>query len=207
MLFHSLRSASWKGFRISYGRVYLQPSRNRDWREWAELRAESRDFLTPWEPTWSFDSLTRGAYRQRVRQSAQDWREGASFGFLIFRAEGHILLGGLTLTNVRRGVAQTASLGYWIGERYARQGFMTEALGAALEFAFDQLTLHRVEAACLPNNDASRGLLEKVGFSREGHARGYLRINGVWQDHLLYAILRDDWKVRKMRRKEASLQV
>ena len=151
--------------------------------------------------------MTRGAYRQRVRQAAQDWRDGASFGFLIFRTEGHILLGGLTLTNVRRGVAQTASLGYWIGERYARQGFMTEALGAALEFAFDQLTLHRIEAACLPSNDASRGLLEKVGFSREGHARGYLRINGAWQDHLLYGMLRDDWKVRKMRRKETSLHV
>ena len=101
-------------------------------------------------------------------------------------------MGGVTLSNVRRGVAQAASVGYWIGERFARQGYMTEAVLAVVEFAFEELGLHRVEAACLPENDASRSLLLKVGFRQEGYARQYLRINGKWQDHLLFEMLRDD---------------
>ena len=105
-----------------------------------------------------------------------------------------MLLGGVTLSNLRRGVAQTASLGYWIGGRYARQGFMTEALSGVLEFSFGELGLHRVEAACLPTNIASRGLLLRMGFREEGYARKFLRINGQWQDHVLFAILREEWR-------------
>ncbi|HEY5598974.1 MAG TPA: GNAT family protein, partial [Kiloniellales bacterium] len=168
------------------------PPVQRDWREWAALRAESREFLVPWEPTWPYDALTRGAFRRRLKIYKSEARQGSSFSFLVFRRADDVLLGGVTLSNLRRGVAQAGSLGYWIGESYARQGYMTEALAAVLNFAFVRLGLHRVEAACLPDNLASRALLLKCGFAEEGYAREYLRINGRWQDHLLFAILRRD---------------
>ena len=116
--------------------------------------------------------------------------------FLVFRAEDEALIGGLSLSNMRRGVAQSANLGYWVGAPHARQGYMTEALRTGLGYAFDQLKLHRLEAACLPSNEASRRLLAKLGFTEEGRARAYLRINGRWQDHLIYALLAEDWAQR-----------
>ena len=93
---------------------------------------------------------------------------------------------------MRRGVAQAGSIGYWIGQPFARNGYMTAAVRALIPFSFTTLRLHRLEAACIPDNAASIALLEKTGFRREGYAREYLCINGTWADHLLYARLRDD---------------
>jgi len=177
---------------LEYGRVRLRPPRRGDWRAWTRLRGQSRAFLEPWEPSWPVDALTRGAFRRRLRQHLFEQESGLGYSFLIFRREDGVLLGGITISNLRRGVAQSANLGYWIGQPYARQGYMAEALSAVLDFAFERLDLHRVEAACLPGNAASQGLLRKVGFSEEGYARRYLRINGQWQDHVLFAILRED---------------
>ena len=165
-----------------------------DYAEWAALRDASRGFLAPWEPTWPADDLTRAAFRRRLRRYAEDQRSDQSYAFFIFRSSDQVLLGGLTLANVRRGVAQAGSLGYWIGEPYARRGHMSAAVRALLPFAFGALGLHRVEAACIPSNVASIRLLEKSGFAREGYAREYLCINGIWQDHLLYARLKDDFR-------------
>ncbi len=194
MLFRQWRDSSAQHPRLEGRRVYLRPPAHRDWRAWADLRGESRDFLTPWEPTWAYDALTRKAYRRRLRAYRAELRQGTSYSFLVFRSEDDALLGGVTLSNVRRGVAQCASLGYWSGARYSRQGYMTESLAVALKFALGNLGLHRVEAACLPANTASRALLLKSGFREEGHAREYLRIDGRWQDHLLFGILRADVK-------------
>lgn len=180
--------------RLDGPKCHIRPPMPRDWREWAHVRGLSHDFLKPWEPTWPVDALTRATFGRRLRRQAQDWREDEGYSFLVFRNEDERLVGGLALTNVRRGVAQVATLGYWIGEPYARQGFMSGAVKLALEFAFTQLSLHRVEAACLPTNQASRGVLEKTGFTQEGYARGYLRIDGTWRDHVLYAVLRDEWQ-------------
>jgi ribosomal-protein-alanine N-acetyltransferase len=166
--------------------VELRAPTMADYAAWAELRARSREFLTPWEPTWPADDLTRGAFRRRLRRYADDQRADLAYAFLLFRAPDNALLGGLTLANVRRGVAQAATLGYWMGAPYAGQGYMTAALQAVLPFAYGALRLHRVEAACIPTNKASIRLLEKTGFQREGLAREYLCINGVWQDHLLF---------------------
>jgi ribosomal-protein-alanine N-acetyltransferase len=163
-----------------------------DFPAWAALREESRSFLTPWEPTWPLDDLTRSSFRRRIRRYIQDIREDSAYPFFIFRTDDNAFLGGITLSNVRRGVTQSTSLGYWIGETYSRQGLMTAAVSAMVPFVFDQLRLHRLEAACLPSNAASIRLLENVGFAREGFARRYLRINGVWQDHFLYAMLSED---------------
>lgn len=178
--------------RLASQRVYLRPPEDRDWRPWADLRAVSREFLMPWEPTWPADALTRDAYRRRLRRYGMDWREDSGYSFFIFRTGDNALLGGVTLGNVRRGVAQSGTLGYWIGLPYARQGYMVEALRAVLSFAFQTLQFHRLEAACLPSNTASQAVLCKLGFKEEGYARKYLRINGEWCDHILFALLAED---------------
>jgi ribosomal-protein-alanine N-acetyltransferase len=172
--------------------VTLRVPQGGDYAEWAALRESSRDFLVPWEPTWPADDLTRGAFRRRLKRYAEDLRNDLAYAFLIFRSEDNALVGGLTLANIRRGVAQAGSIGYWTGAPFARKGHMTAAMRALVPFCFGTLRLHRLEAACIPDNTASVRLLEKTGFQREGYARNYLCINGVWQDHLLYARLKDD---------------
>ena len=170
--------------------VSLRTPQATDHAEWAALREQSREFLTPWEPTWPADDLSRGAFRRRIRRYTEDLRTDQSYAFLIFRSADGRLVGGLTLANVRRGVAQAGSLGYWMGLPYVRQGYMTAAVRAVIPFAFGTLRLHRLEAACIPSNTASIRLLENTGFVREGYAREYLCINGIWQDHLLYGRLK-----------------
>jgi ribosomal-protein-alanine N-acetyltransferase len=172
--------------------VVLRVPQPSDFAEWATLRAASRDFLTPWEPTWPADDLTRTSFRRRIKRYAEDQRSDIAYAFFVLRKSDNALVGGLTLANVRRGCAQAASLGYWMGAPHARQGFMTAAVNAVIPFAFGTLRLHRIEAACIPGNIASIRLLEKTGFLREGFARQYLCIDGVWQDHLLYARLKSD---------------
>jgi len=172
--------------------VFLRTPGLSDYPAWAELRAESRAFLTPWEPTWPSDDLTRAAFRRRVRRYLTEIRDDHAYPFFIFRQPEGILVGGITLSNVTRGMTQTATLGYWMGQRYAGHGLMTRAVRAIVPFAFGALHLHRLEAACLPHNRPSMRLLENVGFQREGLARGLVCINGRWQDHIVFALLSDD---------------
>jgi [ribosomal protein S5]-alanine N-acetyltransferase len=172
--------------------VYLRAPQMGDFPEWAALREASRGFLAPWEPTWPADDLTRAAFRRRLKRYSEDLRSDQAYPFFVFRKEDNALVGGLTLANIRRGVAQAGSLGYWMGERYAGRGYMTAAVNALVPFAFATLRLHRLEAACIPSNQASIRLLEKTGFTREGFACSYLCINGTWQDHLLYGLVRDE---------------
>jgi [ribosomal protein S5]-alanine N-acetyltransferase len=171
--------------------IYLRHPLPGDFEAWSRLRAVSRAFLEPWEPVWPSDDLTRAAFRRRLRRYQRDIREDAAYPFLVFDG-GNRLLGGCTLSNVRRGVAQAASLGYWAGEPFKGRGVMTRAVRALLPHAFDELRLHRIEAACLPSNEPSKRLLRRCGFTEEGYARAYLRINGAWQDHVLFAILSND---------------
>ncbi|MEQ1651812.1 MAG: GNAT family protein [Hyphomicrobium sp.] len=172
--------------------LILRPPAVADYTAWAELRALSRSHLTRWEPAWSRDDLSRQMYRRRLRAYAKDVRDDMGYSFFICDAATEALVGGITLSNVRRGSAQTASVGYWIGKPYAGQGRMKEAVKTVLPFAFRSLRLHRIEAACMPSNEASIRVLEQSGFAREGLARSYLKINGQWEDHLLFAKLNDD---------------
>jgi [ribosomal protein S5]-alanine N-acetyltransferase len=172
--------------------VVLRPPQMSDYPEWAALREASREFLTPWEPTWPADDLTRASFRRRIRRYFEDQRGDLAYPFFIFRRNDDALLGGLTLANVRRGCAQACTLGYWMGRDYAQRGHMTAAVRGVIPFAFGTLRLHRIEAACIPANTASIRLLERTGFQREGFARQYLCINGLWQDHLLFARLQGD---------------
>ena len=192
-LFRSL-SGNAGSVRLEGARTFLRPPGERDWRAYAEVRAASRKFLEPWEPTWPSDALSREAFHRRLNRYASDWRNDTGYSMFVFGQESGVLLGGISLSNVRRGVAQTGTLGYWIGEAYAGQGLMREALGLLLGFCFKDLALHRVEAACLPSNAASRGLLMASGFSEDGFARKYLKIRGVWHDHLLFSLLAEDFK-------------
>lgn len=171
--------------------VYLRPPEMRDFEGWAGLRERSRAFLTPWEPTWPGDDLTRSSFRRRLRRQLQEIESNEAYPFLVFR-DDDLLVGGLTLGQIKRGVVQAATLGYWIGAPYAGMGLMSRAVRAVIGFAFATLRLHRIEASCLPHNVPSIRLLERMGFAREGYARAYLRINGVWEDHLLYALLESD---------------
>ncbi len=176
---------------LKNGKVMLRAPEASDYESWAGLRLASRDFLVPWEPQWPSNDLSRTSFRSRVKRYWRDIEDDAAYPFFIFTNDGRTFLGGLTLSNVRRGVAQIATLGYWVGAPFARQGYMTAALRLVTPFAFEHLHLHRIEAACLADNKASIALLQRNDFAREGLARRYLKINGLWQDHLLFARLAD----------------
>lgn len=172
--------------------LLLRAPRPTDYREWAELREASRDYLQPWEPAWGEDDLGRAAFKRRLSIYDREMELGTAYPFFIMDKETGALVGAITLSNIRRGVAETGTLGYWIGRPYAGEGRGTTAVRTMLDFAFDNLMLHRVEAACVPYNHASKRVLQKAGFQHEGTARAYLKINGVWADHLLFAILESD---------------
>ena len=179
--------------RITLQRLFLRPPVRRDWADWASLRDDSRDFLVPWEPAWAPDALSRGAFRRQLAFHAENMSRDLGYSFLIFRRVDEVLVGGITIANVRRGVSQCCSIGYWIGHRHARQGYMTEAVHGICSFAFGQLNLNRIEAACLVSNLASQGVLLKAGFRYEGIARQFLKINGQWQDHKVFSILQHEY--------------
>ncbi|MGF1503385.1 MAG: GNAT family N-acetyltransferase [Paracoccaceae bacterium] len=181
---------------IATDRLLLRPPAMRDYDAWSALRRESRGFLTPWEPAWSSDHLTSRAFRNRVVWAERAIRQGDAVPLLIFERASAEVIGGITLSNIRRQPAQAATLGYWTGERFIRQGFMTEALTALRDHAFTLLELSRLEAACLPDNTPSRRLLERCQFKFEGVAQAYLQINGRWRNHVLYAALRLDRRGR-----------
>jgi ribosomal-protein-alanine N-acetyltransferase len=181
---------------IETERLILRPPLSRDFEDWATLRRESRAFLQPWEPAWARDHLTIRAFRNRVVWAERAIRLDEALPlFLVTRDEGRVV-GGLTLSNIRREPAEAGTLGYWTGERHARKGYMTEALVALREHAFARMGISRLEAACLPDNLASRRLLERCGFKYEGVAQAYLQINGRWRNHVLYAALRPDRRGR-----------
>ncbi|MBL8577453.1 MAG: GNAT family N-acetyltransferase [Mesorhizobium sp.] len=180
-------------------RVILRLPVSRDFKEWARLRGESRSFLEPWEPSWASDELDRSAWRYRLRRYREDYSRGQAIPFFIFEKISGKLLGGVTLGNIRHGVSRSGHIGYWIGEKHAGQGYMLEAIELLAKHAFGTMRLHRIEAACIPGNRRSVRVLEKAGFTREGLLRSYLKINGTWQDHYLYALIADDPRSGKAR--------
>lgn len=178
--------------RLETERLTLRPPMHGDYRAWADLREKSREHLAPWEPTWSTDHLTRKAFANRVYWAQRSIANGSAAPLFLIRRDDEALIGAITLDNLRRGPAQSGTTGYWVGEPYARLGYMREALQAVVHYAFTTLDLSRLEAGCLPENAASRGLLEKCGYKYEGVAQSYLQINGRWRNHVLYANLRGD---------------
>ena len=182
--------------KIETERMTLRLPVHADYRAWSGLRAASAEHLMPWEPVWAHDHLTRRAFTNRVYWAKRAEAAGTALPLLLFRRSDNLLLGAVTLDNIRRGPVQAGTLGYWIGAAFARQGYMREAVQSIVHHAFTLLDLSRVESACLPENVASRGVLEKTGFKYEGVAQSYLQINGRWRNHVLYANLRGDRRGR-----------
>jgi len=178
--------------RVETERMTLRLPDHADWRQWSEQRETSAVFLAPWEPVWSNDHLSRRAFTNRVYWAQRAEAQGTAVPLMLIRRADNQLLGALTLDNIRRGPAQAGTLGYWIGQPFARQGYMREAILGLTHHAFTNMDLSRMEAACLPENAPSRGVLEKCGFKYEGVAQSYLQINGRWRNHVLYANLRGD---------------
>ncbi|MDZ4095093.1 MAG: GNAT family N-acetyltransferase [Paracoccaceae bacterium] len=183
-------------FRLESERMTLRLPIHGDWQGWAGLRGASAGFLTPWEPVWAADHLSRRAFTNRVYWAARAHAQGTALPLMLIRRDDQALLGAITLDNIRRGPAQAGTLGYWVGQPHARQGYMREAIRTVVHHAFTGMDLSRVEAACLPENAASRGVLEKSGFKYEGVAQSYLQIAGRWRNHVLYANLRNDRRGR-----------
>lgn len=183
---------SLRKLRLETERMTLRPPSHSDHRPWVALRSASRDFLIPWEPTWARDHLSRKAFSNRVYWANRSISAGTALPLFLIRREDQVLLGAITLDNIRRGPALAGTLGYWTGADFARQGYMREAIETVVHYAFTHLDLSRIEAACLPENIASRGLLERTGFKYEGVAQSYLQIDGRWRTHVLYAHLRGD---------------
>ena len=180
---------------LTDNRLLLRVHRSGDFLEWSVLRSSSRAFLSPWEPTWPADDLTRAGWRRRLAGYERERRDGAALALFIFTREGltgrQELVGGVRLSNINYGVQQSASIGYWLGRDYIGQGYMSRAVEMVCRFGFDQIGLHRIEACCIPENKRSAGVLHRCGFEEEGLARAYLKINGIWQDHILFARLTD----------------
>ena len=191
MIFGSFRKP-----RIETDRTILRLPTHTDYRAWAALRAGSAGFLQPWEPEWAADHLSRKSFANRVYWAQRSFGQGTAMALVLTRKSDGAILGAITLDNIRRGPAQSGTLGYWIGQAHARQGYMREAIVALGHHAFSRLDLSRLEAACLEENLASRGLLERSGFKYEGVAQSYLQIAGRWRNHVLYAMLRSDRRGR-----------
>jgi len=181
---------------IDTERLTLRLPHHGDYLAWSALRNSSRDFLTPWEPTWASDHLTRKAFTNRVQWAQRSVTTGSGLPLFMFRKADQALIGAITLDNIVRGPSQSGTLGYWVGQSHVRQGHMREAILGVVRYSFESLDLSRIQAACLPENEASRGVLEKTGFKYEGVAQSYLQINGRWRNHVIYACLGHDRRGR-----------
>jgi ribosomal-protein-alanine N-acetyltransferase len=184
-------------------RLSLRLPLMQDYDAWYQLRHSSREFLRPFEPRWTDADLGRKVFATRVKRAREEAEEGTDYSFFVFlqQGRGETLVGGITLSNVRRRAAQFVNLGYWMGQAFAGQGLMTEAVSISLPFVFDTLDLHRINAAFLPGNMASRRVLEKNGFVEEGFAEKYLQINGRWEDHVLFGLIKERYEMTRYARR------
>ena len=177
---------------IIASRIYIRSPKRKDWRTWVDLRRNSYDFLKEWEPFWSLADCTKSAYMRQLRMQKVKAINDQAYAFLCFDLEQDVLLGGINISNVQRGISQTANIGYWLGEEFTNQGYMNEAMIAILPFLFEQMKFNRVQAYTLPENKRSRNLLHKLNFREEGLIRKCMKINDIWRDHILYSKLAEE---------------
>lgn len=178
---------------INTDRLYLRPALPSDYHQWRDVRVRNHAYLKPFEPTWPKNCLEQDFFLRRIERLAQDWQQDRGYAFLIFEQVSSALIGGININNITRGAAQYASLGYWLAQDAQGKGYMTEAGHAALDFAFTQIHLERMNAAALPHNRKSRAMLTRLGFAEEGFAKAYIQIDGIRQDHVLYGLNADDF--------------
>ncbi len=187
-----LGSIATEDYTVRAPSLALRPFAMSDFHAWSDLRGASREQLVPFEPKWSEFELTRTTFRARIKIQQREAAEDTGYAFGIFLMPGHVLAGGISLSGLRRGVTQSAELGYWMASRHTNKGHMTEAVSAMTRYAFGKLGLHRLEASTLPGNAPSMRVLERNGFQREGIARSYLEIDGQWRDHIRFGLIETD---------------
>ena len=173
-------------------RFNLRPPLMRYYSHWVKLRRDNQKYLQMRDPLWMPDELSRRSFRLRLRTYNQEARQDRGYAFFIWSLEMNQMMGAVNLSYIRRGAAQMGTVGYWIGEHFSNQGLMSEAVGLLCDFAFSTLGLHRLEAACMIDNEPSVRVLKNNKFKEEGYAPRYLKIGGVWADHRLFALCRDD---------------
>lgn len=181
-----------EGMVLNGNKVFLRAPEFRDWREWSELRKFNMEYLKPWEPAWSPYELQRGYFVKRVKFFDKLSNRDKAYSFLIFQNDKNKLIGEININNIQRGVVQSCSIGYWISENKMGLGYMRESISILKDFIFNDLKLHRIEAACLPRNMRSLRTLLKSEFEIEGHAKKYLKINGAWEDHILLSCIKHE---------------
>ena len=184
-------------FEITGQKVILRPPQYSDWKAWADERKKNKLYLQPWEPLWSINELERSSFVKRVRMFERLSHNDQAYSFLIFTSDNEDFIGEVNISNVQRGIIQSCTIGYWIAKDCEGKGMMSESLELVKEFIFNELKLHRIEAACLPHNMPSLKVLLKNGFIKEGTARKLLKINDKWQDHTVLSFILDDFKKLK----------
>jgi ribosomal-protein-alanine N-acetyltransferase len=182
--------------RIATERLVLRPPRTSDVKAIALSMKQNADHLAPWSPEGSYgpNARTPRAIAEKIVEQRKLWKLDRGYAFLVFtKNDEKTVIGRVQLNGIMRGVFQNAYLGYWMAKTLEGRGLMTEAVGGAIGWAFEALRLHRVQAAVIPHNGRSIRVLEKLGFRREGLAERYLQIAGKWQDHVIFAVTREDW--------------
>ena len=168
-------------------KVILKQPKKENWKEWAELRQRSREFLQPWEPKWPNNFLTKESFTSFINMIENSLKKKNGYNFFIFNKKKKHLMGGISLTNFKSEGYKSITIGYWMGQDYAGRGYMKDSLKIICDYCFSDLGVNRIEAACLPKNLTSKKVLLNVGFEIEGYAKKYLNINGKLEDHLLLA--------------------
>jgi len=176
----------------SGGQLILRHPRWSDFDDWLTLRKENKDWLSPWEPGFNEKNINRLTYRTQLSRYKKMVQNGTAYPFHVFYGPDAVFVGGCNLTHVERGSAQSARIGYWVGQRFVRNGFARTSVGRVTRFAFETLGLHRIEAAVQSENGASISVLESQDYQKEGVSRGYLKINNRWCDHIIYSKLSSD---------------
>ncbi|MGH9115767.1 MAG: GNAT family N-acetyltransferase [Acidimicrobiales bacterium] len=182
--------------------MLLRPLSASDFEAWREVRARGRDWLLKWEPrplpAQPDATQDRRVFAARCGARERERQLGTGYGFGIFVGpQGDRFAGEINLSSVQRGPYQNAYVGYWIDEAMAGRAYVPEAFVVVCRFAFEDLGLHRLQASIIPRNDASHRVVQKLGLRSEGLAERYLEINGVWEDHVRYAITSEEWEVRR----------
>ncbi len=188
-----------KSDQLTGRRVILRPLVPDDFDAWSQVRVNCGEWLTKWEPSSvvgvPHPQDSRLAFSARCAARERERQNGAGYGFGIF--DGSRFVGEVNLNNIVRGAYKNAFVGYWVDRAVAGQGYMPESLVVAFRYAFEDLGLHRVQISVIPRNTSSRRVLEKLKLRDEGMALRYLEINGVWEDHVRYAITVEEWEDRR----------
>jgi len=159
-----------------------------------KFHKENKEHLAPWDPIRSDTFFTESYWQKKVEEFINEFNEERTVRLHIFLLDSNELIGMVNFSRIARGVFHCSGLGYSLGKLYEGKGLMTESLQKAIEYMFNELNFHRIEANYIPTNQKSEKLLNKLGFEKEGYAKSYLKIAGKWQDHVLNSLTNQNWQ-------------